>query len=263
MKIRSPFLLKILGFVIAWVVRVLLRSMRYRYHSLGPNVIPTRRDLAEKFIYAIWHENLIQPVYHYCGLGICVLISKHEDGQLLTEVCRHMNIRTIRGSTRRGGITAVRQLMQIARETSLAITPDGPRGPRRKVQDGLIYLASQTGLPIVPVGFGSYRPWRLKSWDRLAIPRPGSLGTCVTGTPIAVPPQVDRLQSEYYRQLVENAMLLVSDLAEQWAQTGRKPVHGVEADTPQVISLKVRTATSTAPAEVEASNSHPYNVPHG
>lgn len=220
MKIRHPLLIKTAGFAAAWCLRGLMRTVRYRYQPLGPDVDPTRPDWPGRFIYAIWHENLLLPVYHYCGRGIYVLISQHADGQLLTEMCRHLRIDLVRGSTTRGGVEAVRQLLRIGQHSSMAITPDGPRGPRRQVQPGMIYLASQTGMPIVPTGFGYQKPWRLKSWDRFAVPWPGSRGTCVTAAPITVPANASREQLEHYRQRVEQSLHEVSWLAESWAESG-------------------------------------------
>src|SRR5436190_464721 len=86
----------------------------------------------------------------------------------------------------RGWIGTVRQMLRVGRKSHLAITPDGPRGPRRQVQPGLLYLAARTGLPIVPVGIGYDRPWRMRSWDRFAVPRPWTRATCVTTEPIHV-----------------------------------------------------------------------------
>src|SRR5262249_51524867 len=83
--------------------------------------------------------------------------------------------------------------------------------------------AAQTGLPIVPVGIGHDRPWRARSWDRFAVPRPLRMSTCVTGQVIAVPAQADKGQLELYRQQVEKAIEQVTEMAERWAATGRWP----------------------------------------
>ncbi len=114
-------------------------------------------------------------------------------------------------------------MLRAGRNAHLAITPDGPRGPRRRVQPGVIYLAARTGLPIIPVGFGFRRPWRLKSWDCFALPRPWTAATCVTGEAIVVPPGADKDRLEYYRQMVEQSMLEVTVLAERWAESGEWP----------------------------------------
>jgi len=117
----------------------------------------------------------------------------------------------------------VRSMLQSGQSAYLAITPDGPRGPRRQVQPGLIYVAARTGLPIVPIGFGFQRAWRLKSWDRFALPRPWSLGICITGELIRVPADVQKDELDHYRNLVEEAMSQATALAEQCAQNGAHP----------------------------------------
>jgi lysophospholipid acyltransferase (LPLAT)-like uncharacterized protein len=232
MKIRNPWLIRGVALTGSWVLRSWMRTLRYDYRPLGPDVDPTRDDMEGHYIYAIWHENVLQPVYRYCGRGIYVLISRHADGQLLAELCRWMGVVVVRGSTNRGGVEAMRRLIRHGRKGSLAITPDGPRGPRRRVQPGLIYLASQTGLPIVPTGFGYQHPWRLRSWDRFAVPRPWSRGTCVTGSPIDVPVDATREDLDRYREVVEHALLHVTEVAEQWAESGQWSAgKGLEAAT--------------------------------
>jgi lysophospholipid acyltransferase (LPLAT)-like uncharacterized protein len=232
MKLRHPWLIHGVAWTGSWLLRIWMRTLRYEYRPLGPDVDPTRAEMDAHYIYAIWHENVLQPVYRYCGQGIYVLISRHADGQLLAEVCRQMGVVVVRGSTNRGGVEAVRQLIRHGRRSSLAITPDGPRGPRRHVQPGLIYLASQTGLPIVPTGFGYHRPWRLRSWDRFAVPRPWSRGTCVTGHPIQVPENATREELDRYRGVVEEALGHVTVVAEQWAESGHwSPDNGRQGTT--------------------------------
>jgi lysophospholipid acyltransferase (LPLAT)-like uncharacterized protein len=207
MKIRRPWLIKVAGFLTAWVVRLWVGTVRYRYRPLGPDVDPGRPGVGGRFIYAFWHENLLLPASRYGRPDIWVLVSRHADGEVIAEACRRLRFRLVRGSTARsGGIEAVRRMVRLGREGHLAITPDGPRGPRRRVQPGLVYLAARTGLPIVPVGIAYRRAWRLKSWDRFAIPLPGSAAACVTGEPISVPEEVDRDRLEDYRLRVEEAL---------------------------------------------------------
>src|SRR5262249_21939657 len=114
--------------------------------------------------------------------------------------------------------------------THLAITPDGPRGPRRRVQPGLVYLSSRLGLPIVPAGFASQRPWRMNSWDRFAVPRPFTRARCVTGDPVLVPPGAERELLEGYRLYVEQQLAEVTEQAERWAEEGIRPVRGAFAE---------------------------------
>jgi lysophospholipid acyltransferase (LPLAT)-like uncharacterized protein len=217
MKFRHPVLIKTLGLAGSCAVRLWMGTLRYRYRPLGPNMDPRRPELKGRYIYAFWHENILLPAYHYGRPDIRVLISQHADGQLIAEICRHLRFRLVRGSTTRGGVEAVRRMLRVGRHSHLAITPDGPRGPRRQVQMGLIYLAARTELPIVPIGIGFQRPWRLRSWDRFALPRPWSLSTCVTAEPIIVPANADKDKLEHYRRQVERTMRHVTALAEQLA----------------------------------------------
>jgi hypothetical protein len=112
-------------------------------------------------------------------------------------------------------------MMRLSRTAHLAITPDGPRGPRRRIQPGSIYLAARTGLPIVPFGIALDRPWRMRSWDRFALPRPWSKAACVTGQPIQVPENLDKDGLEKYRLLVENQLNELTAAAEHLVKDAR------------------------------------------
>lgn len=103
-----------------------------------------------------------------------------------------------------------------------------PRAPASACSP-VIYLASRTGLPIVPVGFGLDRPRRLRSWDCFALPRPWSRARCVTAEPISVPADAGSELREQYRQHVEAALGTVTNLAEQWAATGVWPAAQADA----------------------------------
>jgi lysophospholipid acyltransferase (LPLAT)-like uncharacterized protein len=220
MKLRQPALIRAAGFLGAAVLLGWMRTLAYRYRSLGADVNPHRRDLPGRYIYAMWHETMLVPLYTYARPDIHVLVSQHADGQLLAEGCRHLRIPLVRGSATSGGVDAVRRLLRLLPSTHLALTPDGPRGPRRRVKPGLVYLAARTGLPIVPVGFGLQRPWRMASWDCFAIPRPWSRATCVTATAMHVPREADADQLEVCRRHVEEALLHVTAVAERWAESG-------------------------------------------
>jgi lysophospholipid acyltransferase (LPLAT)-like uncharacterized protein len=221
MRIRNPQLLKAAGLGISWMVQFWMGTVRYHYRPLGDNLDPRRRDLPGRYIYAFWHENMLLPTYHYCSPRFYVLTSQHADGEIVHQVMRLRRTHTIRGSTTRGGIEAVRTVLRDRKHRHLAVTPDGPRGPRRQVQPGIIYLAARTGMPIIPVGFAYHRPWRLRTWDRFAVPRPWSVSNCVTREAITVPADSDRKQLELYRQRVEEELLFLSAEAERRVAKGR------------------------------------------
>jgi lysophospholipid acyltransferase (LPLAT)-like uncharacterized protein len=220
MKIRAPWLITLAAYAGSWLVRLLIGSLRFRYLAGGPVVQPHAPGLGQRYLYCFWHENMLLLAYHFGRPDVLVLISQHADGQLIAEICRHLGFGLVRGSTTRGGIEALRQMVRAGRDAHIAITPDGPRGPRREVQPGLIYLASRTRLPIVAVGIGYRRPWRMRSWDRFAVPRPGTCARCVTGEPIRVPENAGREELEQYRLRVQATLHRLSDLAERWAEQG-------------------------------------------
>jgi lysophospholipid acyltransferase (LPLAT)-like uncharacterized protein len=212
-------------------------SVRAVYRPLGPNFDPTRRGFRGNYIYAFWHEHMLMPAYLYGQADIHVLISRHADGQLIAEIVERLGFRTVRGSTTRGGVEALREMVKLGRTGHLAITPDGPRGPRRQVQPGVVYLASRTGLPVVPFSYGYERAWRAKSWDRFAVPRPFSKAVCVSLDPIFVPPDVGPATLEPYRLQIESALAAASLIAERWAATGHfDPSPAMAASAPGAIA---------------------------
>jgi hypothetical protein len=218
MKLRHPLLVKAAGLGIALTAKMWVATLNVRYRPVGPFVDPTKRKLAQHYIFAFWHEYLLLPAFHFSTPEIAVMISQHRDGEVIAEACRHIRLRTVRGSTTRGGVQAARQMVALAEKGHLVITPDGPRGPRRRVQAGLVYLAAKTGLPIIPVGVGFDRPWRMNSWDRFVLPRPWSLGTCVSGEPIHVPSNVDRDGMESSRRIIEGEISRLTEVAERMAR---------------------------------------------
>jgi lysophospholipid acyltransferase (LPLAT)-like uncharacterized protein len=122
-------------------------------------------------IYVFWHEYILLPLHMRGHCKLTMLLSKHRDADILFRLAHHMGFECVRGSSYRGGAAALMELSRVGKQMHMAITPDGPRGPRRALAQGAVYLASVMGLPIVPMGLGYDRPWRLKSWDRFAVPR--------------------------------------------------------------------------------------------
>jgi len=181
--------------------------MRVKNAHLNPALDPRQPGFPDRYVYAFWHEVLLLPAHLFGRPDIdChVLISKHADGQLIAETAERLGFKTVRGSSSRGGTEAVRELMK-TKTSQIAVTPDGPRGPRRVVQPGMIYLASRTGLPMVAVGFASDRPWRAKSWDQFALPRPFHRAVCSFHGPLHVPADADRDTLEKYRLLFQSMM---------------------------------------------------------
>lgn len=220
MRIRNPKLLRFISWTGAYAFRGWVGTVRHLHRSVGPDYLPHAEGGNGRYIYAFWHENMLMPAYHYSRPDVHVLISTHSDGQLITDVVERLGLQTVRGSTSREGAKALRQLLRLSRESHIVITPDGPRGPRRVLQSGIVFLSAKTGLPVVPLGFGYSNAWRAGSWDRLAVPKPFSRGYSVTMPPIAIPNDVTPDNLHEYRLIVERSMHAADDIAERWAATG-------------------------------------------
>ena len=217
MKIRNPALIKWIGFLGAVLIRVWIGTLSFRFRSVGEDHYPSRGKINRRYIYAFWHENILVPCQAFGQRDVLVLISQHADGEMIALVSKHMGWGTVRGSSTRGGAKALREMIHASENNHFAVMPDGPRGPRRHVELGMIYLAAKTGLPIVLLGIGHDRPWRLKTWDRFVLPRPFSQAVCIALDPIHVPQNASKAQLEEIRQQVETALIDVTDYAERLA----------------------------------------------
>jgi len=159
--------------------------VRLRYH--GDERIREWERRGDHFILAFWHRHLLLMPYAYRGWRISVLVSQSRDGELIARTVARLGIDSSRGSSSRGGIAGMRSLLRKAAEGwDIAFTPDGPRGPLREVQPGVILAAASTGLPILPVAIAASRARLLSSWDRFLVPLPFSTVHIVYGEPLAV-----------------------------------------------------------------------------
>lgn len=174
----------------AWMgslfIRLLRRTVRLRFHDEA--TIRRWESEEQRFLLGFWHRHLLLMRYAYRGRRMSVLVSHSKDGELIARVMGHLGIRTSRGSSSRGGSAGLRDMLREARSGSdIAITPDGPRGPLREVQPGVVLLAAASGLPLIPVAMAANRARELGSWDRMPVPLPGSRVEVVYGEPLRVP----------------------------------------------------------------------------
>lgn len=173
------------SFLAASFIRSLRATLRLRLH--GEERIREWERTGTHFILAFWHRHLLLMPYAYRGERISVLVSQSKDGELIARTVAHLGIDSSRGSSSRGGIAGMRSLLRKAAEGwDIAFTPDGPRGPLREVQPGVILAAAATGLPILPVAIAASRAKLLRSWDRFLVPLPFSTVHIVYGEPLIV-----------------------------------------------------------------------------
>jgi len=188
-RLRDRILPPIVSLVGPWIIRAFGVTWRVERHGADPFRARQSGESERKAILSLWHETLFPLVYMHRGQGTKVLVSRHGDGELIVRALLGLGCKVARGSTTRGGATGLRDLVREARkgDGDLAITPDGPKGPRQKAQPGVAYLSALSRLPILPLALVADRAWRVRSWDRFMIPKPFARVVLVTGEFIEVP----------------------------------------------------------------------------
>lgn len=162
-------------------------------------------------IYAIWHGqqySLLNFLKHQYRKNINILISNSNDGEGITRACHRLGFSVIRGSHKRGGSKAARQLVKaLKRGENVAYTVDGPKGPIYKVKEGIIRIAQMSGAPIIPISSTGGLAYRANSWDDYEMPLPFAKPVSVFGDPIYVPRDADENEIERIRKLLEDELI--------------------------------------------------------
>jgi lysophospholipid acyltransferase (LPLAT)-like uncharacterized protein len=194
---------RVLGAAIAAMIRFLGATARFRFHDAEQ--IRDRERQHRRFILAFWHRHLLMMRYAYHGDHMTVMMSRSRDGELMAQSMFRLGVHSVRGSTSRGAAVSLKELIRAARGGSdIAFTPDGPRGPARTVQPGVVFAAQATGLPVIPVAIEANRAWEAPSWDRLLVPWPGARVEVVYGRALEVPREGDLTEwSERLRAALE------------------------------------------------------------
>lgn len=166
-----------------------------------------------RFIYAVWHGRMLGLIFTERGKGISALISQHRDGDYVSRIVRSLGFNPVRGSTGSGGSRALKEMVREGLNgRDLAVTPDGPCGPRYRAKMGVVKLAQLTRMPVVPVGFSSSKALVFNSWDRFLLPLPFSRCAMVFGAPIWVN---SRVSAEEARMELETALTYLTAQAER------------------------------------------------
>ena len=139
----------------------------------------------QALVLALWHNCSTIAGWALRNSAITVIVSDSKDGEYVARMAHRFGIKTIRGSTSSGAKNVIRQALKVLSENNgLAITPDGPRGPRYQVQSGLLWFAATKNAPIIPLHIESSRQWKLSSWDQHIFPKPFSTIHIGFGDPI-------------------------------------------------------------------------------
>lgn len=195
------------------------------------------RDEPRRRILSLWHEDLLVGLVPFMRSNLKVLVSQSKDGEFISKVVEALGCSTVRGSSKRGGAQALREMLRVIDENCIAIMADGPKGPRQKMKDGLTFLASRAGVPITPVALAYGRAHRFNSWDKFAFPWVFSTVVIYLGPALHVPESADKDElarfTEQLQERMDAAQVRVGELLDEWLRTGKRPAT-VEQSRPQL-----------------------------
>lgn len=196
---------------------LLYRSMRIS--CVGTEIFRGFVERREGVIGAFWHGRMLLMPFAYPGNCMHVLISSHRDGEIIANVMKRFNFNLVRGSSRRGGYEAMREMLNLLKENKhLGITPDGPKGPAEQLKPGVAELARLSGKAVLPVTFSASSAIRATSWDRFMIPYPFSRGVLYIGEPVRYEPGEDM---GAFRLRVETALKDVTAKADEMVRASQ------------------------------------------
>lgn len=225
-------------------LKLVHRTTRWRQEMPDETRILLESD--SPFIAAFWHGRMIMMRAAWPGRpqDFHMLISEHADGQMIARGMQHLGFSTISGSSRRGGLTALREMgRRLTQGSAVGITPDGPKGPRMRAKAGAIAAARRAGVPILPISGAATSSRLLGTWDRFCLVLPFGQGLLLWGDPITVPAEADDLAVEEARLTLESQLNRLT--AEADRRSGRPAVEPAPAQA--APHERKRTANSSGP----------------
>ncbi|EDL61054.1 lysophospholipid acyltransferase family protein [Gimesia maris] len=207
MKIKSRALLGVLNSLVVFVIRMIFKTTRLEFVGDSLDRCPFADTGSERYLYSVWHDSVIPPLFCNVEHNSVALISQHRDADTIEAMLKAARMGAIRGSTTRGGASAMKKLMTSAEGKHVVITPDGPRGPHHQMKPGIVFLASHSGRSIIPNAFAASRSWKFQgSWTSIWIPKPFATVYYLVGNPIHVPEDISREEMREYTDLVQEKM---------------------------------------------------------
>ena len=188
-----------------WAIRIICSTVKF--DSEGLEHFDRIRDSGRLPVYTFWHDRIIGSAYYFRQRDIVVLTSQSYDSEYTSRCIQRLGFGVIRGSSTRGGVQALVGMIRMMREGyEMAFTVDGPKGPRYEAKPGPVLLAKKTGNPIAPFTVEFKKCWKLKSWDRLQIPKPFTKAVVMAIDPIDVPSELSEEQVEEKRLELQHAL---------------------------------------------------------
>ncbi len=233
MAVRNPLAQKTLAFLAAGTGFLIRSTMDWRVAYCDPTADTIHPEAVQRAVYCTWHENMMLPILMRGGRHMLAMASESGDGNIISMAMKYYSWSLTRGSSSKGGVSALLKYLRDDGRHAI-ITPDGPRGPRRQMSLGPVFLAAKLGLPVICVGIGWQKPLRLRSWDRFAVPMPFTRARSIFGPRQVIPAGINREALESYRHYFEKLINWLTENAQEWADSGERrvgemPMHAGQA----------------------------------
>jgi len=202
-KLLKNFLIQnILGFLTFLYIRLVSFTSFIQFENES---IPKKFWNDDKpFILAFWHSQLMMIGFSWKqNKNVNILASGHSDGRFGSIVGKYFNLNNIQTSKKNKSISLKTIFKLLNDNNYIGITPDGPRGPKEIVSEGIIKIAKKTKIPIIPIGFWSSKNFKLKSWDSFLITLPFSKCSFVWNEPLEIPNNIQENQIPHYQELLQ------------------------------------------------------------
>ncbi|SMF38143.1 lysophospholipid acyltransferase family protein [Pseudobacteriovorax antillogorgiicola] len=202
---KLKIVLTALGLSVA--LRLLHWTLRYQYFRMDHRQSAEQAHSSGSYAPALWHQNAVASLIAHQNLDFKAMVSSDLPGEIIVKVLSFFGYDSIRGEPARGGRVALREIYaKIPSGIKVAMTVDGPEGPRHEVKAGVVAIASTKAIPILPVAAVADRYWELKTWDRLRIPKPFAKVRVMYGQPIVIKENCEASEFEQTKIQVSQAL---------------------------------------------------------
>jgi lysophospholipid acyltransferase (LPLAT)-like uncharacterized protein len=198
---KQWLMFNLVPFIVQLFVRFVFLTSKKRFHY--------PQDIEDTtYIIAMWHGELLMQPLNYRQLKpkgvIKVIVSTHKDGRIISKICEYLGVGSIDGSSSKGGAKAlINAIKNIKNNIDVAITPDGPRGPRYSVADGIVAIAQKTNCDIISLNIQASSYWQFDSWDKFIVPKPfGTIDFYATK-----PYNITNLSKQEAKELIKEKMM--------------------------------------------------------
>ncbi len=210
-KVKQDLLRVIGNFLLFYAVNVLCKTLRIT--EINKEVIQQFEQKKQNYVIAFWHGTMLLPWYLNRDKKVAALISKSKDGDLISKILKKWNYEVVRGSSSSGGDTALKLMIDFAQNKySVAVTPDGPQGPKKEMKAGAVMTSKKSGIPLILLGIGIHKKRKLKSWDEFEVPKFFTKVNAVYSDPVYVDKD---LTYEKTSETIKNCENLLNELQQR------------------------------------------------